>query len=101
MHLIQILLPLRDNAGRPYATRLFDEVNATLVETFGGVTAYSRSPARGRWVHATGEERDDVIVIEVMAKSLDHAWWGAFRARLEAEMDQSEIVVRTFVVDRL
>lgn len=71
MHLIQILLPLRDKAGRPYPTDLFKSINASLVQMFGGVTAFSRAPAKGTWINADQEERDDVIIVEVMAKTVD------------------------------
>ncbi len=101
MHLIQVLLPVRDNAGQAYAESLFQTINATLVGAFGGVTAFSRSPAKGTWVNAEREKLDDVIVVEVMAKTLDRRWWQAFRERLETEMMQTEIVVRTYAIERL
>ena len=101
MHLIQLLLPLRDNAGQPYKDELFQSINASLVERFGGVTAFSRVPAKGTWVNADREERDDVIVVEVMAGDLDRAWWQAFRERLESVMGQAEIVVRCHLIERL
>ena len=101
MHLIQILLPVRDNAGLPYEECVFQAISATLVETFGGVTAYSRSPAKGTWVNAERHELDDVIVVEVMAATLDRRWWRLLRERLEAEMRQAEIVVRTYMIERL
>jgi len=101
MHLIQILLPVRDNAGRPYEEGLFRSINATLVETFGGVTAFSRVPAKGTWKNVGREERDDVIVVEVMAETLDRVWWRSFREKLEAETGQAEIVVRTYAIERL
>lgn len=101
MHLIQILLPLRDNAGQRFGDDVFKSINATLVEAFGGVTAFSRAPAKGIWLNADREERDDVIVVEVMAETLDRSWWQAFRERLETEMVQDEIVIRAHVIDRL
>jgi hypothetical protein len=101
MHLIQLLLPLRDNAGGSYEDHLFKSINASLVEVFGGVTAFSLSPAKGTWINADHEKRDDVIVVEVMAETLDRAWWQSFRERLEAEMDQAEIVVRAHTIERL
>jgi hypothetical protein len=101
MHLIQLLLPLRTNAGLPYEDHLFRSINASLVETFGGVTAFSRAPAKGTWINADREEMDDVIVVEVMADNLDRVWWRSFRERLEAQMGQTEIVVRSHSIDRL
>lgn len=101
MYLVQVLLPLRDNEDRPFHKSLFESVDADLMATFGGITAFSRSPAKGKWLNSDQEQRDDVIVIEVMADSLDRAWWKSFRGRLEDEMAQSEIVVRALLIDRL
>lgn len=101
MHLVQILLPIKDNAGHPFGDQFFKLVDASLVEAFGGVTAFSRSPAKGRWVNMNREERDDVVVIEVMAERLDRTWWKAFREQLERDMGQSEIVIRALLIDRL
>jgi hypothetical protein len=101
MHLIQLLLPLCDNAGRPYEDDRFQSINASLVERFGGVTAFSRVPAKGRWIKADRVEKDDVIVVEVMTETLDRAWWKSFRERLERDMGQTEIVIRSHAIDRL
>jgi len=101
MHLTQLLLPLQDNAGRAYEDNLFKSINKILIERFGGVTAFSRVPAKGIWLHADRKKQDDVIVVEVMSENLDRDWWRSFRERLEAEMDQTEIVVRTHPIDRL
>lgn len=47
MHLVEILLPLNDNEGRPFASEKFSELRQLLTERFGGLTAFSRSPAQG------------------------------------------------------
>jgi hypothetical protein len=67
MKLVQILLPLRDNQGRKFDQPLYAEVHDELISRFGGVTAYTRSPARGLWQSAGSTKRDDVIIVEVMA----------------------------------
>jgi hypothetical protein len=50
MKLIEIFLPLTDNSGRKLRKELFVETRRELIERFGGLTAYSRSPraASGR-----------------------------------------------------
>ena len=100
MYLIQILLPLCDNVRQPYEERVFKAISAELVQKFGGLTAFSRAPAKGTWVNAGHEERDDVIVIEVMAETLDREWWEAYRRRLETDLGQTEIVARAHIIDR-
>ena len=62
MKLVQILLPLRDNQGRKFDQPLYAEVHDELISRFGGVTAYTRSPARGLWQSAGSTKRDDVII---------------------------------------
>ena len=49
MHLVQILLPLADNQGRPLARKHFTAIQRELTKRFSGLTAYSRSPAEGHW----------------------------------------------------
>jgi hypothetical protein len=102
MHLIEILLPLYDNSGRRFPGEHFGEVRQELLEHFGGLTAFTRSPAEGLWEAADGERmRDEVVIIEVMADWIDRSWWRTYRARLEERFGQDEIVIRAREVDRL
>lgn len=96
MHLVQLLLPLYAQDGGRLEPSLFRAVRQELVERFGGLTAYTRAPAEGLWAEA-GEgpvERDDVVVYEVMADSLDRAWWARYRQELGTRLRQKELVVR-------
>lgn len=101
MHLVQILLPLSDNKGNPYPDEVLRGIQRELAERFGGVTAYNRSPAEGVW-HSGGEkQKDDIVIVEVMADELDRAWWKDFRHRLESRLRQEEIVIRAETIERL
>lgn len=102
MQLIQILLPVRDNRGEPYGRETFEAVRLELTERFGGVTEYSRAPATGLWEEDRGSVvRDDIAVFEIMVDGIDRDWWAEFRRRLEARLDQREIVVRAIGIERL
>lgn len=102
MHLVQLLLPIRDPDGQPFSREHYDRLAHELTDRFGGVTAYTRAPAAGLWEEPSGERvRDDVVVYEVMAESLDVAWWTDLRTRLEQELKQDEIVIRTHPIRRL
>ena len=102
MHLIEILLPLTDNEGRPFGSEMYARVREALVETYGGLTAFSRSPAEGVWEAEEGKRsRDDIVVFEVMSNYLDRAWWRRFREKLERDFKQDEIIVRAREVERL
>jgi hypothetical protein len=95
MQLIQIVLPLYDNAGNRHPRSLFTETVAELTDTFGGATAFTRSPAEGFWENPEGRvQRDDVIVIEVMAEQIDAAWWAASRQKLESRFEQQSVLIR-------
>jgi hypothetical protein len=100
--LIEILLPLNDNAGKPQPKEIFADLRRLLLERFGGLTTFSRSPADGLWSEGDGRvQRDTIIVFEVMADYLDRTWWSALRQRLEAQLGQEKIVVRASTIETL
>jgi len=100
--LVQLLLPLADKEGRVFPDHILEGVKQRLVERFGGVTAYTRSPAEGVWAPRPNKcEKDDVVIVEVMAPELDEAWWSGFQRELERALGQDEIVVRAFPIRTL
>lgn len=101
MHLIQILLPVRDNEGKPFGPHPFEEVAWKLSKKFGGITAHNRAPAEGRWETSGRTQHDDVLVIEVMVETLDRAWWRVFRTELETTFRQERVIVRTQAIELL
>jgi len=102
MFLIEIFLPLYDNAGERFPRASFDAVRDELTARFGGVTAFLRSPAVGLWQDDAGVvRRDEIAIVEVMADTLDRDWWQAYRRTLEHRFRQDEIVVRAIRFDRL
>ena len=95
MYLVQILLPVYDNEGHAFVASEYVQLRSELAERFGGVTAYTRAPARGVWRDDTGEnKRDDIVIFEVMTANLDRAWWTGFRDRLEKQFRQDSVIVR-------
>lgn len=101
MHLIELLLPLRDNSGQPFSADKYAAIRRDLTERFGGMTAFTRSPAEGTTSDDRGTVHDDIVVFEVMTETLDQEWWRAYRRRLEREFRQDQIVVRASVVTLL
>ena len=95
MYLVQLLLPLYDNAGVRFDQKLFTTVREELVERFGGITAYSRAPAHGLWHDSEQLVRDDLVVYEIMAKRLDRRWWRTYRRKLERRFQQEQLVIRS------
>lgn len=110
MYLIQIFLPLYDNAGAAFPRDMFEAIRTSLVERFGGLTEHARAPVRGLWKEegdapnntqkegdaATQENtiRDDLVIYEVMADDLDRQWWRTCREGLERQFRQQAIVIR-------
>lgn len=88
--LIEILLPVGPRRKSAHA-----RVRAELLDRFGGLTVWSRAPARGLWKPgAAAPEADDIVVYEVLAPDLDRRWWKTYRGRLEDRFLQASVVVR-------
>jgi hypothetical protein len=102
MHLVQLLLPLRDNAGAPFPRAAFERVRSELAGRFGGVTAYLRTPASGVWTDEEGDvAREEVVMVEVMVARLARRWWRTYRTDLEARFRQDELLMRALPCEKL
>jgi len=102
MYLIQILLPLYDNAGEPFPQWEFNRVRTELTERFGGLTSYVRSPAVGLWKERDNATvHDDIVIYEVMAYHLDRDWWRGYREELADRFRQEVLIVRVSEVQLL
>ena len=97
MHLIEILLPLADDSGRPFPDDMFGHVRDALTAKFGGLTAFSRAPAKGLSRDGGKTIQDDILVFEVMAEELDGAWWARYRKDLEHDFAQDEVMISSTV----
>jgi hypothetical protein len=99
MVLIQLLLPSVGHDGAALDAA-FALTRTELVEQFGGLTAYLRAPAHGAWVNPQGHvERDEVVMVEVVTKDFDRAWWRRYVTTLEARFSQTEIHVRALAIE--
>jgi hypothetical protein len=94
MKLIEIFLPLTDNARRKLPKTIFAETRRELIARFGGLTAYSRSPARGFWKEMGKAMHDEIVVFEVMADSAQRKFWRGYKRELQKRFRQEEIVIR-------
>jgi hypothetical protein len=102
MWLVQILLPIHDNEGRPFPRELFTKTTNELAKQFGGLTAYTRSPAEGFWEEdGSATTKDEIIVFEVMATEIDRQWWQEYRRSLEARFGQDSVIVRAQQMEML
>lgn len=96
-YLVQILLPLSGPAG-PAAAALA-KVSEELTDRFGGVTAYTRTPATGLWKTSGDTDRDMVVMVEVVVDHFDRRWWVAYREALEQRFSQELIHTRALAVE--
>jgi hypothetical protein len=101
MHIIEILLPLTDDEGRRLSAKLFTETRQELVGKFGGLTAFTLSPAEGLWEDEGEVTHDQIVIFEIMADELDRPWWSDFRRELERRFRQDEMVIRARESERL
>ena len=46
-------------------------------------------------------QRDEVVLVEVMADRLDHRWWAVYREDLQRRFAQDEVLVRASAIERL
>lgn len=101
MNIIQILLPLEKNDGQPQDREAFQSVRTMLTDRFGGITAYTHSPAEGVWKAEDGLDRDRVVIFEIMVETLDRDWWTDYRKELERMFEQEMIIIRAHPIELL
>jgi hypothetical protein len=102
MYLIQVLIPVHHKNGSWVPADEFVRLRRLLSETFGELTVFSRSPARGLWKDPKdASEKDDVVVFEVTTATLDRSWWALIRQALEARLGPEMIVIRSQAIELL
>jgi hypothetical protein len=101
-HLVQVLLPMQRQDGASVGAEEFARVRVELTERFGGVTAYTRSPATGLWKSEDDTiERDQVIMVEVVVDVFDREWWAGYREQLEQRFGQEEVHARALAMEKI
>jgi hypothetical protein len=102
VYLIQLLLPTSASGAGAAAPEHVAQTRRELVDAFGGVTAYQRTPAEGVWTSPHGNrERDDVVMVEVVAPRFDRRWWREYADQLAERLQQAAIHVRALQVEVL
>jgi hypothetical protein len=102
VYLIQLLLPASVTPGGAAPSDPVTQTRRELTETFGGLTAYLRTPALGVWTSPEGgRAQDDVVMVEVVAERFDRGWWREYSGRLAQRFGQDTIHVRALQIDLL
>jgi hypothetical protein len=95
MQLIEIFLPVYQDDNTRFASELYAQTRAELVEKFGGLTTHSRAPLKGLWQAPAGDTvRDDLIIYEIITEHLDEAWWQQYRRALQQRFAQTSLMIR-------
>lgn len=94
MYLFQILVPINPSAqNRSDSKNVLAQIEHELTERFGGVNAYTQSPAKGLWKRSKAITRDRIIVVEVMSRNRPLQWWKKHLRKLENRLKQEKIAV--------
>lgn len=94
MNVLEIFLPLDKGGGGTAEPEEIERIVHELADRFGGATAFIREPAQGLWKREATIERDRIVIVEVVVRELDEAWWRDYRRQLERDFEQSEIMIR-------
>jgi hypothetical protein len=102
--LIQLLLTTTfpTGAASQDAMAALADTRRELVETFDGLTAYVRWPAKGIWTAPDGHtKQDDVVMVEVVTDGFDRPWWRTYAATLAERFRQDTLHVRAMPIQLL
>ncbi len=93
--LFEIFVPLHNQDGKSFPDSHFDKLRDLLLDKFGGVTVYHRSPVKGIWHgHNDSAEEDKLIIFEVMTVTAEKEFWNTLKSDLEKRFQQDEILIR-------
>jgi hypothetical protein len=86
----QVLLPKRDNLGRPYGRARYEQFHERMIAKFAGWTR--KGQAEGAWLGLSGQlYTDEHWVYEIGHPRRDLRFWQTEKERLKAEFGQEEI----------
>ena len=92
--LVQLFVPLYDQAGKAFPENYYTKLTARLKEKFGGVTIYSRSPATGLWKQEGAKTvQDKLLIYEILSSTIDNSYWQELKVQLEKQFNQDELLV--------
>lgn len=98
----EIFIPLQDQDGKDFPEKYYNALRKLLLEKFGGVTVYHRSPVTGIWDSSdSGVDKDKLVIFEVMAVTGDDEFWNKLKRDLEKQFQQSEILIRSARINTL
>jgi hypothetical protein len=100
-HIVQVFLPLGRRDGSPQPREAFASVRKELLDRCGGVTIYARAPAEGLWQDDEDVAADRIVIFEAVDDNFDPDWWSRYKATLQSQFDQEEILISAIAAVRL
>jgi hypothetical protein len=100
MRELEIYLPTMTNRGTPIAPAEIERIKETLVQAFGGYTHLNQR-FQGAWRMGGVVLHDEVTIVRVLDDGTAPFDIAAFKASLEARLDQEEILIIARNVHRL
>jgi len=97
MYLFELFVPVSGSIQ----LEALQAIKKEMTKKFGGVTVFSRSPAKGTWQDEDMTEEDDIAIFEVMAGDYDRARWISYKQQLEKTLQQEEILIRFSLVSKI
>jgi hypothetical protein len=90
---IELLIPLADNQGRPFAWAKIERVSAALLERFEGCRSQPLTPHLGMWKFRGRVYREGMLLFTADAPRSDEslAWILSFKERLKRQFSQIDI----------
>jgi hypothetical protein len=92
----EIYLPLKYNDGREIEAEKIKKIREELIAAFGALTVSSQSaPYQGSWKYGGVDFIDDIIKIEIIAKSdrKTERFFRQFKERLKRILKQIDILI--------
>jgi hypothetical protein len=89
-----IFIPLRYNDGTPIEGRKFQQMQASLLEEFGGLTYFPQTN-QGFWKLGDVTYRDEIVIYRVIARNSRRAkrYLKQLKEQLKADLVQEEILI--------
>jgi hypothetical protein len=89
----EVLIPLADNEGRPFAWSKIERVSSAFLARFEGCRPQPLAPFLGMWMHHGAVYREGLLLFTVDAPRSDEslAWMVRYKERLKRLFDQIDI----------
>jgi inorganic pyrophosphatase len=90
---LELLVPETDAEGIKFPKRYYRDLEKELIEQFGGLTAYQRTPVKGMWQDKGNFTQQSMFIYELLLPKIEQAYWQRLKQKLEKKFGQKEILI--------